>query len=131
MTEGGEDEPVGSVASEAAKLFEALQDWAKESGTEYADATGSAASGAASAFRHVDEHLANGSPECTYCPLCRVISAVRDTSPEVRQHLRTAATSLLEAGAGLLATTVPRPEPAPRESTVEKIDLSDEDWEDD
>jgi len=131
MTEGGDEEPVGSVASEAAKLFEALQDWAKESGTEYADATASAASGAASTLRHLDEHLATGSPECTYCPLCRVISAVRDTSPEVRHHLRTAATTLLEAGAGLLATTVPRPEPAPRESPVEKIDLSDEEWEDD
>jgi hypothetical protein len=132
MSPGGDqDEPVGSVASETVKLLAALQDWARESGSEYADATASAAAGAASTLRHIDEHIATGGPDCTYCPLCRVISMVRDTSPEVRAHLRTAATSLLEAGAGLLATPAPRPEPGARETTVEKIDLSDEDWEDD
>ena len=35
--------------------------------------------------------------------------AVRATSPEVKQHLTTAATSLLHAAAGVLATHVPDP----------------------
>ena len=125
------DESVGSVAEEAAKLLQALQDWAKESGSEYAGAAASAAEGAASAVHRIDEHIATGSAECTYCPVCRVISAVRETSPEVRQHLTTAATSLLHAAAGLLATNVPEPSKGRRDGPVEKIDLSDDDWEDD
>jgi len=125
------DEAVGSVADEAAKLLHALQDWAKESGAEYAGAAASAAEGAASAVHQIDEHIATGSAECSYCPVCRVISAVRETSPEVRQHLATAATSLLHAAAGLLATKVPEPSKGRRDGTVEKIDLNDDDWEDD
>jgi hypothetical protein len=124
-------ETVGSVAEEAAKLLHALQDWAKESGSEYAGAAASAAESAASAVHGIDEHIATGSAECTYCPVCRVISAVRATSPEVRQHLTTAATSLMHAAAGLLATHVPDPGKSRREGAVEKIDLSDEEWEDD
>jgi hypothetical protein len=61
-----------------------------------------------------------------------VISAVRSTSPEVRQHLSSAASSLLQAAAGVLATPVPddarRP---PRDGGVEKIDLTDDAWEED
>ena len=125
------DESVGSVTEEAAKLLHALQDWAKESGSEYAGAAASAAEGAASAVHRIDEHIATGSAECTYCPVCRVISTVRETSPEVRQHLTTAATSLLHAAAGLLATNVPEPSKGRRDGPVEKIDLSDDDWEDD
>ena len=125
------DESVGSVAEEAAKLLHALQDWAKESGSEYAGAAATAAEGAASAVHQFDEHIATGSAECTYCPVCRVISAVRDTSPEVRQHLTTAATSLMHAAAGLLATHVPDPSKRRGDGAVEKIDLSDDEWEDD
>jgi hypothetical protein len=129
--DGTGDEPVGSVAEEAAKLLLALQGWAKDSGSEYAGAAASAAEGAASAMHRVNEHVATGGAECTYCPVCRVISAVRDTSPEVRQHLSTAATSLMHVAAGLLATEVPDPSTRRPDGFVEKIDLSDEEWEDD
>jgi hypothetical protein len=60
-----------------------------------------------------------------------VISAVRGTSPEVRQHLTTAATSLMHAAAGLLATQMPEPSKERADGGVEKIDLSDDEWEDD
>ena len=129
-----EDPTVGGVGEEAAKLFAALQDWARDSGSEYAGATASAAAGAASAFQQVNEHLATGGQDCRYCPVCQVISAVRSTSPEVRAHLRTAASSLLEAAAGMLATAVPDDARSSREAGVEKIDLSDDvddDWEED
>jgi hypothetical protein len=76
-----DDEPVGSLGSEAAQLLEALQDWARDAGS--------------------DQHIATGSPACTYCPLCRLISALRD-NPEVREHLGTAASSLMEAVVGIL-----------------------------
>ena len=76
--------------------------------------------------------------------MCQVISAVRETSPEVKAHLATAATSLMQAAAGVLATKFPddasarRPDGGGRPSrdsgAVEKIDLSDDSddevWED-
>jgi hypothetical protein len=64
--------------------------------------------------------------------VCRTISAVRSTSPEVKQHLSTAASSLLQAAAGFMATHVPDAPATRSDTTVERIDLSDGDeWEDD
>ncbi|HET6698228.1 MAG TPA: hypothetical protein VFG88_04005 [Nocardioidaceae bacterium] len=91
------DEPVGSLAEEAAKLFDAL-----------------------------NEHVATGDPECRYCPICRVVSTVRHTSPEVRQHLAGAASSLLEAASGLAAAYAASTRGAGAgHGGVEKIDLDD------
>jgi hypothetical protein len=124
---------VGSLGEEAAKLLQAVQGWAKESGAEHAEAAMSAAEGAASTWQRVNEHVATGGEDCRYCPLCQVISVVRGTSPEVREHLATAATSLMHAAAGMLATTVPHGEDRGRRGgPVEKIDLDDDqEWEDD
>jgi len=55
--------------------------------------------------------------------VCQVIHAVRHTSPEVKAHLASAASSLMHAAAGVLATHVPGSD---RPSGVEKIDLDDE-----
>lgn len=104
---------IGSVAEEAAKLFGALSGWAREHGSE--------------------EHLATGAPECTYCPVCRVVHAVRQCSPEVRQHLAVAAASLVQAASALMTAVGTPPDngdPATRRDTVEHIDL-DAEWEDD
>jgi hypothetical protein len=133
MSDDGRQEPVGSLGEEAAKLLQALQGWAKESGDDYADAAAGAASGAAAAIKEINEHIATGSDDCRYCPVCQVISTVRETSPEVRQHLASAASSLMQAVAGALATQVPEQRGKRRSgSAVEKIDLSDDgDWEDD
>jgi hypothetical protein len=114
-----EQEPVGSLGEEAVKLFKTLQDWAQESGGD------AAVTGAASAFASFNEHIATGDQECRYCPICQVISAVREVSPEVKQHLGTAASSLLQAAAAAMSTDVaPRREDTP----VEKIDLTDDAW---
>lgn len=122
-------EPVGSVGEEAAKLLGALSDWTRTQGSDY---TGTAA-GAASAFAHamsdVNEHLATGSAECRYCPLCQVIHVVRQTSPEVRAHLSLAASSLMHAAGELLATRTGQS--GAGGAPVEKIDLdADDDWPD-
>jgi hypothetical protein len=114
-----EQEPVGSLGEEAVKLLGALQDWAKESGGD------SATTGAASAFKSFNEHIATGDAECRYCPVCQVISAVREVSPEVKQHLSTAASSLLQAAAAAMSNDVPRDRP---DTPVERIDLSDDAW---
>jgi hypothetical protein len=120
-------EPVGSIAEEAAKLLGALQGWASEG-------AGDAASGAAGLLHDLNEHVATGGAECRYCPLCRAISAVRETSPEVKEHLATAATSLLHAATELLQARAGQGGAAGRPGPVEKIDLDDADdadeWED-
>ncbi len=132
------DGAVGSVGEEAAKLLAALQGWAKETGGDYAGATGAAAAGAASALHRIDEHVATGGEDCRYCPLCQMIAVVRQTSPEVREHLASAASSLLAAAAGALATPVPDRGPthgsgnSAGDGRVQKIDLddSDDEWKD-
>lgn len=138
------DPEVGSLAEETAKLLGALSGWAREHGADVGDTAGGLAdhlvdqvSGAA---HQVDEHLATGAPECTVCPICRTVHVVRQLNPEVRAHLAVAASSLVQAAAGLLATVVPDADDAPdepdrhsrrgsgrRTETVEKIVL-DEDW---
>jgi len=123
----GSGEPLGSVAEEAAKLLDALQGWARESG---ADAAGAAATGLGARLKEFESHVATGGEECTWCPLCRAVSVVRHTSPEVRTHLATAASSLLQAAAGLLDAHAASA--APRSTGVEKIDLDETaDWPED
>ncbi len=118
---------VGSVGEEAAKLFGALADLARQQGADVGGGLSGIADQAASLAHEVNDHIATGSAECKYCPVCRVVHAVRETSPEVRTHLLTAATSLLQAAAGVLET-VPPPDQsgAPqRGPAVERIDLDD------
>jgi len=122
-------EPVGSVGEEAAKLLGALSSWARDQGGDYAGSAADAAGAFAGAVQDVSEHIATGGEDCRYCPLCQVIHAVRSTSPEVRTHLSVAASSLMHAAAGLLATN---PGDHSKSSPVEKIDLdTDADWDED
>ena len=77
-----------------------------------------------------NEHLATGAAECTVCPVCRTVHAVRQLSPEVTAHLAAAVTSLAQAAAALMASTAPRPRVRHgRDRDVEHIDL-DDDWPD-
>ncbi len=119
-----EPSEVGNVGEEAAKLLGAFSDWARDQGSEVGSGLGGLASQAAASMAGVNEHLATGSSECTICPICRTVHAIRETSPEVRAHLVTAASSFLQAAAALLATQVPNDSTRP--STVERIDLDDE-----
>jgi hypothetical protein len=103
----------------------ALSDWARDHGSDLGQGLSGLADQAAATARDVNEHLATGAPECTWCPVCRTVHAVRQTSPEVRAHLATAASSLLQAAAGLLATSVPDRARTPADG-VERIDLDDD-----
>ncbi|NYD42306.1 hypothetical protein [Nocardioides panaciterrulae] len=113
------------MSEEALKLVGALSDWAREHGSDLGTGLSGLADHAAGAAHGADEHLATGAPECTWCPVCRVVHVVRQTSPEVRAHLAVAASSLLQAAAGLLATAVPE-DAGSRTAGVEHIDLEDE-----
>jgi len=101
------DEPVGSVGDEAAKLLGALAGWAGDHA------------------REVDEHLATGDAECLYCPICRTVHAVRSASPEVKAQLASAASTFLQAAAGLLAAAGGAEQQT--QTRVQRIDLDDED----
>ena len=119
---------VGSVGEEAAKLFGALADLARQQGSDLGGSLGGIADQAASLAQEVNNHIATGSAECRYCPVCRVVHAVRETSPEVRAHLTAAASSFLQAAAGLLATVPPADAgAAQRGPAVERIDLDEGD----
>jgi hypothetical protein len=118
------DHEVGSVGEEAAKLLGALQDWARDSGLQVGPAA-AAAEGLGARIRDVNEHIASGGKDCTFCPVCQAIAKVRETSPEVRGHLAVAASSLLQAAAGLLEARIP--EAQRRDPGVQRIDLDDED----
>lgn len=117
---------VGTLGEEAAKLLGALSGVAREHAAEAGDGLSGFASYAAASAHDLNDHLATGAAECTVCPLCRAISAVRQVSPEVTGHLTAAAASLAQAAAALLATA-----PHCRRDTddVEHIDLAD-DWPD-
>jgi hypothetical protein len=126
--EAGPQDPasVGSVGEEAAKLLGAISDWARDQGSDVSQGLGGLAGHAAASVHELNEHIATGSPECTYCPICRTVHVLRDTSPEVRAHLVTAASSFLQAAAALLATQVPKDGSSGRAPGVERIDLDDD-----
>ncbi|MCW2798188.1 hypothetical protein [Nocardioides sp.] len=119
---GRPEDQIGSVSEEAVKLFGALSEWARDHGSDVGQGLAGLADQAARAAKDVNDHLATGSAECAYCPVCRTVHAVRQASPEVRAHLVTAASSLLQAAAGALATAVPT-DAGGRTGSVERIDL--------
>lgn len=123
----GSEAEVGSVAEEAAKLLGALSEWARDQGSGVGEGVAGLAGHAARAAHEVDEHLATGAAECTYCPICRTVHVLRQTTPEVRAQLTTAATALMQAVATMLATAVPDDRAARSgPSGVERIDLDDD-----
>lgn len=120
---------VGSLGEEAAKLFGALSAWAREHAGEAGEGLGGLAAQAASMAHDLDGHLATDSAECTVCPVCRTVHAVRQLSPEVKTHLSSAGTSLAQAAAAIMATT-DKSGTSPAQDPVEHIDL-DDDWPED
>ena len=125
---GVDPSEVGSVGEEAAKLFGALSDWARDHGVDLGHGLSGVASQAAAAAREVGEHVDTGAAECRWCPVCRTVHLVRETSPEVREHLAVAAASLMQAAAGVLAAAARAGEARPAADGVEHIDLTEDDW---
>jgi hypothetical protein len=120
-TEGPDD--IGSVAEEATKLLGAVADWAREHGSDLGAGVAALADQAAASAHELNAHLATDDPECRYCPVCRTVHAVRSASPEVRAQLTTAASSFLQAAAGMLAAGQAGGAAKP---PVQRIDLDDE-----
>lgn len=107
---GGQD-PIGSAAEEAAKLFGALSGWASGLGHD------------------LGAHLDTGDAECAYCPICRTVHVLREAGPEIRSHLASAGASLVQAAASVIAAAAASSQPRERSAGVENIDLDgDDDW---
>jgi hypothetical protein len=98
---------VGSAAEEAAKLFSAMEDWARTRAGHLFD----------------EEHLATGSPECQYCPVCQGIGLLRHVRPEAVEHLLAATASFVAALR--TAVTTPPAEPSRPTSPVQHIDIGE------
>jgi len=94
----------GPLADEAARLVEAIGEWAR---------------GAAAG---VSMPTAGGSAECQVCPFCQLLSLVRRTQPETFGHLADASASMVAA----LRTVVERHDHgSTHKSGVERIDLDE------
>ncbi|GAA1925966.1 hypothetical protein [Nocardioides marmoribigeumensis] len=111
---------VGSVGEEAAKLLGALQDWARDTGAAHA---GGVADDLGAQVRDLGAHLAHGE-DCRYCPVCQAIRVFRETSPEIKQHLATAAGSLAQAVSLYLSASSQGS--TPRSAEPQHIDLDDD-----
>ncbi|MCU1671956.1 MAG: hypothetical protein JWN77_69 [Frankiales bacterium] len=98
---------VGSAAEEAAKLFAAMEDWARQKTGHLLD----------------EEHVATGSPECSMCPVCQGIGALRHVRPEAVEHFLDAAASFVAALK--TAVTAPPAEPSPPRERVQHIDIGE------
>jgi hypothetical protein len=98
---------VGSAAEEAARLFAAMEGWARSRAGHLFD----------------EEHLATGSPECQFCPVCQGIGALRHIRPEAVEHLLDAAASFVAALRVAVAT--PPTDPSRRTSSVQRIDIGE------
>jgi hypothetical protein len=94
----------GPLAEEAARLVEAISDWAR-------NAVGDASMPGV-----------GGGVECQACPVCQLLALLRRTQPETFGHLADASASMVAA----LRTVVERHDHAESpKSGVERIDLDD------
>jgi hypothetical protein len=118
-------EAVGTLAEEAAKLISALSSMSfseREGDGTGADTGHDTGRDTRRHDRHDDDHDPL-SPECRYCPICSLGRAARSVTPEVREHLASAAMSLVLALKGFLDEAASE---AAADPAVEKIDLAED-----
>ncbi|MBV9292189.1 MAG: DUF5304 family protein [Frankiales bacterium] len=101
----------GPLAEEAARLVEALSDWARG---HAGDLPGAVAGQSAQI---------GGSAECRICPLCQAIALMRQARPETFVHLLEASTAFTAALRTLVDSPGHRHTPG---RGVERIDLDDD-----
>ena len=78
------EDALGSAAQEASRLLDSLREWLDTRGV-------------------TEIPIATGSAECRACPVCLLLSAVRERNPEVVENLAKAGEALLSAARSLVA----------------------------
>jgi len=104
--------PVGSAAEEAARLFAAAEQWLRAR-------TGGPLDAAAGA-----PHGSGSNAECTVCPLCQGIAAIRSVRPETVEHLLDVTASFVAALRSTVAAG-PAASSAARRPDVQRITVQD------
>ena len=109
----------GSVADEAMKLLETIQDWTRRT---FGDSAGS--------------HDCSAATVCEWCPLCQVIAMLRGDRPEATEKLVAAGSAVLSALRAILdstasspsssASTQPPSDDEPSTARVQRINLAGE-----
>lgn len=96
----------GPLAEELARFLGATHDWLQRSVLDPATA-----------------RISTGAPECCWCPICQLVSAVRGDRPELLERLGEVQASIVSLLRTVTesAPTPTAPEAGPR---VHKIDLS-------
>jgi hypothetical protein len=92
----------GPLAEEAARLMEALSQWARGGVGELP--------------------LATGGAECRVCPVCQMLGVLRHTRPETFAHLAEATSALVAA----LRTVVESHDEHTARDGMQRIDLDDD-----
>jgi hypothetical protein len=92
---------VGSLVDEAAKLAEALQEWA-------------------------GNNISDGSAACRLCPLCQMIALVRQLNPETVDQIGDQVEGLVRTLRSLLESLARQGSSSGRDSGVERIRLSED-----
>ncbi len=116
----------GGVGEEAARLLEAVQDWARRTAGSADEGMGAppgpdeGADPADGAGPPWAPRISTDALECQLCPLCRLIAIARGTRPEVIEHLADATASLAAAIRELLAAGE---RDRARPDGVERIDI--------
>ena len=128
MSEASDGAEVGSFAEEAGRLFGALSGWAREHAGEAGEGLTGLAEHAAASTHDLNDHLSTGGAECTVCPICRGVHAIRKLNPEVKAHLGAAAVSLFQAATTLMDTKTP--ESTQTASDIDDVERGDE-WPED
>jgi hypothetical protein len=107
----------GSVAEEAGRLFEALQ----QAAAGWSRGEDAGQDGAGCTCGHAVPQM------CRVCPLCQLLHRLQQVRPEVVQHLADATASVAAALADLAAARPAGPQPGPRpaRADVQHIDISD------
>jgi hypothetical protein len=114
----------GPLGEEAARLVEAIGDWARGAVGAVGDATSATSSTTADdagTESSPDGARATGhGPECQVCPVCQLLGLVRRAQPDTFAHLADASASMIAA----LRTIVERHDHGGTTTTgVERIDL--------
>jgi hypothetical protein len=96
---------LGSASEEAARLIEALRRWVDDRAVSVPP-------------------VATGSAECKLCPFCQLLAVLRDSQPEMFEHLGAAAESLFAAARSAIADHEHRWS-KPAHHDVEHIDIDE------